>query len=339
MKIREPAYYRSFHCLAGNCPDTCCQAWDIQVDPNTAARYAAVSGPLGEALRTHLHLEDGDTVITLGEDGVCPMLRRDGLCRIQADLGEEALCQVCRDFPRLRHDYGDFLELGLEMSCPEAARILLTAPAGPDLLRDAPDSGEPDYDHEAMTVLTATRESALSLLCDESRPLAETFALLFFYGCHVQALLDGEEAPAFDPEEALETARALTKPAELRPILDFFLELDILTDTWQNLLKGVHAPALSPLCRNLAKYLVRRYWLQAVADYDLYCRVKFILISCILVGSLGGDFIDTAHLWSKEIENDADNMDAILDAAYESLIFTDDKILGLFLQNSQNPPL
>lgn len=339
MKIREPAYYRSFHCLAGNCPDTCCQAWDIQVDPDTAARYAAVSGPLGEEIRTHLHMEDGEAVITLGEDGFCPMLRRDGLCSVQANLGEEALCQVCRDFPRLKHDYGDFMELGLEMSCPEAARILLTAPDGPDLLMDAPDSGEPDYDHEAMTVLTATRETALSLLCDESRPLEETFALLFFYSCHAQALLDGEDAPDFAPEEALETARMLAKPGDLRPMLDFFLDLDILTDTWRDLLKGAHTPALSPLCRNLAKYLVRRYWLQAVADYDLYCRVKFILISCILVGSLGGDFIDTAHLWSKEIENDADNMDAILDAAYESHIFTDDKILGLFLQNFQDSPL
>ena len=335
MKIREPAYYRSFHCLAGSCPDTCCQAWDIQVDPDTAARYAALSGPLGEEIRSNLHLEDGEPIITL-RDGFCPMLRSDGLCKVQANLGEEALCQVCRDFPRLKHDYGDFMELGLEMSCPEAARILLTAPDGPDVLRDAPDSGEPDYDHEAMAVLTATREAALSLVSDESRPLGETFALLLLYGCHAQALLDGEEAPDFDPEDALETARTLAKPGQLRPVLDFFLELDILTESWRDLLGRPHAPVFSPLSRNLAKYLIRRYWLQAVSDYDLYCRVKFILISCILVSSLEGDFIDTAHLWSKEIENDADNVDAILDAAYESHIFTDDKILGLFLENPQD---
>lgn len=336
MKIIEPAYYRSFHCLAGSCPDTCCQSWDIQVDPDTAQRYASIPGPLGETLRSHLCWEGGKAVLTLEENGLCPMLRTDGLCRLQASLGEDALCQVCRDFPRLTHNYGDFMELGLEMSCPEAARILLTASDGPELLREAPDSGEPDYDREAMAVLIATREAALSLLCDESRPVGEALSLLLLYGCHAQALLDGEAAPDFDPETALETAKALAVPGSLRPVLDFFLELDILTDTWRERLGGVHTPVLSPLCRNLAKYLVRRYWLQAVADYDLYCRVKFILISCILVSSLGGDFIGTAQLWSKEIENDTDNVDAILDAAYESRIFTDDRILGLFLQNSPN---
>ena len=47
------------------------------------------------------------------------MWRQDGLCRIQAELGHEALCKTCREFPRLRHDYGSFVELGLELH-PEA---------------------------------------------------------------------------------------------------------------------------------------------------------------------------------------------------------------------------
>ena len=34
-------------------------------------------------------------------------------------------------FPRLTHDYGDFAELGLELSCPEAAKLILNAPLAP----------------------------------------------------------------------------------------------------------------------------------------------------------------------------------------------------------------
>ena len=34
---------------------------------------------------------------------------------------------------------------------------------------------------------------------------------------------------------------------------------------------------------------------------------------------------------SKELENDADNIDAILDAAYAHPAFTDDKVLGMLL--------
>ena len=74
---------------------------------------------------------------------------------------------------------------------------------------------------------------------------------------------------------------------------------------------------------------MERYWLQAVSDYDLMGRVKFILISCLLVGLLGGDEVRTAQLFSKEIENDLENVNAILDAAYSARPFADDKLLGM----------
>ena len=88
----------------------------------------------------------------------------------------------------------------------------------------------------------------------------------------------------------------------------------------------------TPQHRALAWYLTQRYWLQAVSDYDLYCRVKFILISCLLVRLVGGDIFSTAQLYSKEIENDTDNVEAILDAAYANPVFTDDKLLGMLLE-------
>ena len=77
---------------------------------------------------------------------------------------------------------------------------------------------------------------------------------------------------------------------------------------------------------------MERYWLQAVSDYDLYCRVKFIVVSCLLVGRLGGNFVETAQLFSKEIENNTENVEALLDAAYANPAFTDDKLLWWLLQ-------
>ena len=115
MVIRKPQYYDTFRCAAGACPDSCCHQWEVQVDADTAERYRSLSGPLGDDLREVLRTEDGETFMTLRE-GKCPMWRSDGLCRIQAELGETALCRVCREFPRLRHDYGGFQELMLEMS-------------------------------------------------------------------------------------------------------------------------------------------------------------------------------------------------------------------------------
>ena len=111
MEIRKPDFYDSFRCIAGHCPDSCCQMWDVAVDGEKARFYRGLPGELGDRLRHYLQEEDGETYLTL-EGTRCPMWREDGLCRIQAELGEEALCKTCRDFPRLRHDYGSFMEVG-----------------------------------------------------------------------------------------------------------------------------------------------------------------------------------------------------------------------------------
>lgn len=327
MNVTKPSYYGDFRCIAAHCPDSCCKEWDVDVDKKTAALYRGLPGPLGDRLRQVLQDTDYGTVMTI-QDGRCPMWREDGLCRIQAELGEDALCRVCSQFPRLRHDYGDFVELGLELSCPEAARLILTAPAAPRICIQEADGEAGDYDKEAMAVLLETRQQALALLEVYSDP-AQALTLLLFYGSRAQAQLDGAEIAQFHPEKTLEAAASLAKPPDIAGFLEFFRGLEILTDQWRGLLSKPHTLALPSPTSALARYLVERYWLQAVSDYDLMGRVKFIVISCLLVGLLGGEYVQTAQLFSKEIENDADNVEAILDAAYSLRPFADDKLLGM----------
>ena len=329
MKITKPDYFDRFRCLADLCPDSCCKEWEVQVDADSAFRYRKLPGALGDALRRCLRDEGGETYMTIPE-GRCPMWRRDGLCRIQAELGEEALCKTCQEFPRLTHDYGDFVELGLELSCPEAARLILNEPAQL-IMEEKPDMGKSEYDRDAMAVLKRNRATALELLKDSSRPVGQALALLLLYGCQSQGELDGEESAPFDGNAALETARELAQPGSATEIISFFQSLEILTDGWKTRLRS---PAPSDWDRRtlaLARYFVNRYWLQAVSDYDLYSRVKFMVIACLLLRELGGDFVETAQLFSKEIENDADNLDALLDAAYDRPAFTDAKLLGMLL--------
>ena len=89
--------------------------------------------------------------------------------------------------------------------------------------------------------------------------------------------------------------------------------------------------------RILARYGVERYHLQAISDFDLVGRTKLVILSCLLVRALGGDFVQTAQLYAKEIENSAENVDAILEGAYSSPALTDDKILGLLLCEEELP--
>lgn len=331
MLITKPSFFDTFRCIAGNCPDSCCKEWDVQVDAVAAEHYRALPGDLGDRLREVLYDEDGEAYMAI-VDGRCPMWRADGLCRIQAELGEAALCKTCREFPRLTHDYGDFIEYGLELSCPEAARIIFSCPDAHPVTAEVPGGEEPGYDTEAMACLKASRETVLGLLADPARPVNETLALMLLYGYQAQGELDGDEMHPFDEDSALETIRQLAKHGDLQEILDFFKGLEILTPQWLHRLSQPDPAGFSDSLRILAKYMVERYWLQAVSDYDLTCRVKFIVIACVLVNALGGDLVSTAQLFSKEIENSTENVEAILDAAYTHPAFTDDKLLGLLLR-------
>ena len=103
MRITKPAYFDSFRCIASSCPDSCCKEWDVQVDAKSAAVYRSLPGALGDRLRQVMYTEDGEVYMAI-EDRRCPMWCDDGLCRIQAELGHDALCKTCREFPRLTHD-------------------------------------------------------------------------------------------------------------------------------------------------------------------------------------------------------------------------------------------
>ena len=333
MKITTPNHYHKFHCLAAACPDSCCKEWAVQVDPKAAQLYRALPGELGDRLRQVMQEEDGDTILALEPDGRCPMWRDDGLCRIHAQLGEAALCETCRDFPRLRHDYGDFVELGLELSCPEAARLILSEAKYETATVLLPGDAEPEYDTEAMDILLRTRETALRFLEDAQLTVGQSLAVLLLYGYEVQNELDGGETAVLDVSFALEEAARLTEPSSSGEILDFYKGLEILTPAWRQRLSQPSPALWTEELRAMARYFVARYWLQAVSDYDLVCRVKLAVVSCLVVKILGGNIIDTAQLYSKEIENDADNVEAILDGAYTSPALTDKKLLWHLLQD------
>ena len=57
MKQIKPSYYDTFRCIAGDCPDSCCKEWSVDVDDASAAYYRSLSGPLGDRLRQVL--QDG----------------------------------------------------------------------------------------------------------------------------------------------------------------------------------------------------------------------------------------------------------------------------------------
>lgn len=135
QQVVQPDYYDKFHCIGGECEDSCCCAnWRVDIDRPTWERYQACQS---ETLKP-LFL---DAIQVIPEDerrGAasyasikflpgqrCPFLLADMLCAIQKELGFEALSDTCAAYPRVVNQFGKQREYGLAVSCPEAARVAL----------------------------------------------------------------------------------------------------------------------------------------------------------------------------------------------------------------------
>ncbi len=141
MNVYVPEYYPSFRCAASACGHTCCAGWEIDIDEESLARYDRLPGAFGERLRRGISRE-GTPHFVLTEDGRCPLLNGDNLCRLILREGEGALCQICRDHPRFRNYFSDRVEMGLGLVCEAAARLILSWPRPLRLIRLEGDGAE-----------------------------------------------------------------------------------------------------------------------------------------------------------------------------------------------------
>jgi hypothetical protein len=183
-----------------------------------------------------------------------------------------------------------------------------------------------------MQTLLRSRGEALSFLEESSLPLSQKLAVLLLYAHDVQEEIDGGTSAILTPDRNLQDAFRYAEAGNFSLITEFFLNLEILTPQWKARLASAHVPApWNDRHLALARYFIHRYWLQAVADYDLIGRVKLAIVSCLMIKMMGGD-LRAAQLYSKEIENSIDNVEAILDGAYTSPALADIRLLDLLLK-------
>lgn len=131
QKIRMPGYWPLFQCIASKCEETCCAGWYIAIDEAAYKKYKRVKQP---EMRRRLDKEIVERKNSVSKECMakiklknnrCAFLGQDQLCDIYRNLGESYLSQTCRIYPRNINAVGEYLELSLTLSCPEAARIIL----------------------------------------------------------------------------------------------------------------------------------------------------------------------------------------------------------------------
>jgi len=131
---------RGFQCLAGECPFTCCAGWKILVGAKDYGRFMQISPQwLREDILANICQDEKGTYYFRNcENGACAMLDGDGLCRIQRNAQEKALCNTCRKYPRILNKIDDVLYLSMAASCPVVAHVLVYGSVSWERDRDNP---------------------------------------------------------------------------------------------------------------------------------------------------------------------------------------------------------
>lgn len=128
-----PRFVERFRCIGASCEDTCCSGWTVHVDKKTYKAYRKESVPALDRMMANMaRIEDGGAsgayaeIRAVGDLQQCPALN-EGICSVQANLGESYLSDVCHAYPRTNLSMDGMAEQSITLSCPEAARLALLA--------------------------------------------------------------------------------------------------------------------------------------------------------------------------------------------------------------------
>ena len=302
MREIVPDYYPHFQCIADRCRHSCCIGWEIDVDDESLTAYRTLPGVLGDELRTKIAEEDDCAHFRLTEDERCPFLNENGLCRLILELGEDSLCQICRDHPRFRSEFSDHTEIGLGLCCEAAAHLILTQKTPMQLIPLSDEGTDTPADEQEQWLLSL-RGQLLGLLYDESWTIEERLEnILDLCGIELPKKSDAEWAA-------------------------IYRNLERLDSTWDSLLDTLtlSPQPISPVWNlpfaQLAAYFLFRHMPSALEDGAPAAHAAFAVLSTQMIRRLFAaapeqnieTLVELCRQYSSEIEYSPENTDTLLD--------------------------
>lgn len=319
MKLITPNFYKDFKCIAGQCPDSCCQGWEVDADDESLEYYKNLNCEFKKRIDSVLSKDEfGNTVFKLTKNKRCPFLNSENLCDMHIVIGGEHTPYTCRTFPRFVNDFGSVREMGLSFSCPVASDIMWNLQEDFDF-KTTVNSDPPvlnDIDAELYFYLLKARNKAYEIARNKQLPLNERIVLLLKFGLQLQ--------------------NDINKYDECEPSVPFneiFNNPEVINPEWpEKVQKGNFDKSVlnSKSCENIAVYFLFRYFMQAVYDKDILSKIKAAAVG-VLIPACFGNNAWTIHLWSKETEHSDVNMDRFKNILRNDGTLSVQNLIGYFI--------
>ena len=366
MKEYRPTYYNKFKCIASECKDNCCIGWEIDIDEKSLNFYKNAGGEIGKKLSKEI--EQGETSCHFRLNGErCPFLNEKNLCEIYISLGEKALCEICTEHPRYHEWYGDWKESGIGLSCEAAAKIIFTeeTPTEFETIEIEETNDEQINEFEFSKIFLA-RETALKLLENKEFNLNQKLKLLLCFGEELQESLDFEDwenfetiAKEYRETEILKNIKLSQENENLniKNLFEFLNDLEAIDESWKISLKNIEEnfdeiinslekiknefKIWEKTLQQIAEYFIYRYFCKTYFDRDLLSKIMLTIFSCVFIALLDGEKylknkkftleerIETAKLYSKQIEYCTENLDRLYESFWNGESLTQTEILSL----------
>lgn len=350
MKYTIPSSVKDFRCKAGECQDNCCIGWEIDIDPDTANHYRKISGEFGKKLQKNILFEE-ISCFKLDSKERCPFLNSKNLCEIIINLGEEHLCQICRDHPRYFEWFEDLKEGGVGLCCEKAAEMIISSEDHSFVTVTSDEKSEAEYDHKLFDFMFDSRKKIMDHINRSDISLSAKISSVLDFCENIQTRCDNGDYKVPDISCSSPSERS-----DIRDMLSYIGKMEPINSEWPERIHNLTC-SLSKIAdftskntlpteaelylSNIFNYFIWRHFMKGVFDGEFLSRVKFaasgtaviFLMFCDLY--MRGEFSPekcacAAKDFSKEIEYCEENLNNFLDDTYEFDFLTSEKIKGLF---------
>lgn len=308
MRYIIPDYYKEFHCTADKCEETCCSGWQIMIDRKSLNSYKHTKDSYRHELIRGIDFRQ--SAFRQKDEKRCFFLNERNLCDLYSNLGKSALCRTCRNYPRHIEEFEGVREITLSVSCPEAARILLSKKEPVSFLTyEKPGEEEyEDFDPFLYSLLLDCREEMYRILKDRSLSIRTRAVLILGMAHDIQTRID--RGNLFDCQNVIvryQKPGAVKKASSVlfckevfsfqRKMLRALHKLEVLNERWPDLLLETEAilyikgpdfyrescldfldDAVTVQLEQLLVYFISTYFCGAVYDGEALAKTQLAVV-------------------------------------------------------------